>query len=233
RLLERLLCSVKAALVHVGHAAEVGDPCEPGFVPELAQKALALAEQPTPLVEVRLVEAQDAKRPLDLALVVPLARQGEALASISSRVLGLAQICCCERYGAQCLASEVSVGIRRSFERGREPSAQLPQARTRPETPERKSGQTKLALDVARGDEPIKRSAEVVELWIQPTGLVHIFVGSAPSGRICKPDEVVGVPIGEECPLSMLLEPLGGVVPDRLQHPETLPLSPEQALVDQ
>ena len=31
----------------------------------------------------------------------------------------------------------------------------------------------------------------------------------------------------------MSLEPLGCVLPDRLEHPETLPLSPEQALVDQ
>ena len=31
----------------------------------------------------------------------------------------------------------------------------------------------------------------------------------------------------------MSLEPLGRVLPDRLEHPETLPLPAEQALVDQ
>ena len=49
-------------------------------------------EQSPALVEIGLVEAQDAKRPLDLALVAPLARESEALASISSRDLRLTEI---------------------------------------------------------------------------------------------------------------------------------------------
>ena len=154
RLLERPPCRVEASLVHEIHAAKVGDPAEPSLVAELAQKALALVEQPPTFVEIGLVEAQDAKRPLDLALVVPLTRESEALASIRSRDLGLTEVRSRERRGAQRLPSKVGIGVGRSFERGREPSVQLPQARARPETPERTGGQTKLALRVARGDEP-------------------------------------------------------------------------------
>src|SRR5262249_44671826 len=129
--------------------------------------------------------------------------------------------------------SEVGIGIGRSFERRREPSVQFPQARTRPETPERTNGQTKLALDVARGDEPIKRATEVVELRIEPARQGNILVGGPPSRRFCTPDELVGWPIREQWRLALSLEPLGGVIPDRLQHRETLSLPPDQALVDQ
>src|SRR6478609_8699169 len=75
-LLEHLPCRVKASLVHERQAAQVRDPAEPSLISELAREALAVVEQFPALGEVWFVEAQDAKRPLDLALVIAFARQG-------------------------------------------------------------------------------------------------------------------------------------------------------------
>ena len=52
-------------------------------------------------------------------------------------------------------------------------------------------------------------------------------------GFVRQPQEILGVAAAEGLSIFELLESLGGVLADRLQHPEALPRIPEQALVDQ
>jgi hypothetical protein len=44
--------------------------------------------------------------------------------------------------------------------------------------------------------------------------------------------EVLGVALADGFSVLQLIEPLGGVLADRLQHPEALARIPEQALID-
>ena len=52
-------------------------------------------------------------------------------------------------------------------------------------------------------------------------------------GFLRQAQEIVGVALPETVTVSLVLESLGGVLADRLQHPEALLRVPQQALVDE
>jgi hypothetical protein len=155
-------------LVEERHAEQEGDPAEARIVTELAEKRLALVEQAPTLIEIRLIEAEDSKCPLDLALVVSFAGDLQALAGVLPRHLALAQIRRRERGGAERIRSQPGVEVSRARERRDEPRFQLPQAGSRPQGPERSYREASLPLHVARSDEPPTRASDVVELVPQP-----------------------------------------------------------------
>ena len=132
---ESLARLFEASLVEERHAEQEGDPAEADVISELAEKRLALVEQVPTLIEIRLIEAEDSKRPLDLAFVVSFAGDLQALAGVLPSHLALAQVRRRERGGAERIRSEPRVEVSRTVERRDKPRFQLPQAGLRPQGP--------------------------------------------------------------------------------------------------
>ena len=107
-------------------------------------------------------------------------------------------------------------------------AAQVPEARKR-------THQSELVGPAARLPQGIDGQTEVLELWIEPFEPGRLL-GARPEmglGFLRQAQEIVGVPLPEPLTVPLGVESLGGVLADRLQHPEALRRVPNQALVDE
>jgi hypothetical protein len=146
------------------------------------------------------------------------------------------QRCSDQRFGAGCRRILVEL------ERALEPTSTLwhvlplqPELRHRPCQPHG-------ALSLSRSLEPVESSAQIVDLALQPVepfiaGALPVCAGSSSQQvGLCllgEPQEMLCVTASELIGLARLLQALGRVLADRLQHPVALIGVTEQALVDE